>query len=73
MPLFLLQDGIVNDGLTDVYDRIHMGNCAEKTSREVLSSFMEVSPSARDHPRRPGCLRNSELQTKRGSLEGTNL
>ncbi|CAB3411436.1 unnamed protein product [Caenorhabditis bovis] len=28
-------DGIVNDGLTDAYDKIHMGNCGEKTSKEM--------------------------------------
>lgn len=29
-----LVDGIVNDGLWDAYNHIHMGNCAEKTSRD---------------------------------------
>lgn len=29
-----LQDGIVIDGLTDVYDHIHMGSCAECTAKE---------------------------------------
>ncbi|CAD6192186.1 unnamed protein product [Caenorhabditis auriculariae] len=28
-------DGIVKDGLTDAYDRVHMGTCGEKTSREL--------------------------------------
>uniref|UniRef100_A0A7E4W1P5 acetyl-CoA C-acetyltransferase n=1 Tax=Panagrellus redivivus TaxID=6233 RepID=A0A7E4W1P5_PANRE len=27
-------DGVVNDGLTDAYDHIHMGLCAEKTASE---------------------------------------
>lgn len=27
------QDGIVADGLTDVYNKIHMGNCAENTAK----------------------------------------
>ncbi|CAG2061502.1 unnamed protein product [Timema podura] len=30
-----LQDGIVSDGLTDVYNRIHMGNCAENTAKKL--------------------------------------
>uniref|UniRef100_A0A1B6FXX3 acetyl-CoA C-acetyltransferase n=1 Tax=Cuerna arida TaxID=1464854 RepID=A0A1B6FXX3_9HEMI len=30
-----LQDGIVHDGLTDVYNRIHMGNCAENTAKKL--------------------------------------
>ena len=38
-------DGMVKDGLTDVYNRVHMGNCAEKCaaehnfSREDLDQF----------------------------------
>ncbi|CAH0773128.1 unnamed protein product [Bemisia tabaci] len=31
----LLQDGIVFDGLTDVYNKIHMGNCAENTVKKI--------------------------------------
>ncbi|KAG8255400.1 Acetyl-CoA acetyltransferase, mitochondrial [Homalodisca vitripennis] len=30
-----MQDGIVHDGLTDVYNRIHMGNCAENTAKKL--------------------------------------
>ena len=30
-----LQDGVVFDGLTDVYNGIHMGNCAENTARNM--------------------------------------
>lgn len=33
-----LKDGIVKDGLTDAYDRVHMGVCAEKTAREYKIS-----------------------------------
>jgi len=29
-----LVDGIVYDGLQDAYDKIHMGNCAEKTAKD---------------------------------------
>ncbi|CAG7838483.1 unnamed protein product, partial [Allacma fusca] len=29
-----LRDGIVADGLTDVYNKIHMGNCAEHTAKK---------------------------------------
>lgn len=32
------KDGIVKDGLTDAYDNIHMGNCAEKTARDFQIS-----------------------------------
>ncbi|CAH1183236.1 unnamed protein product [Phaedon cochleariae] len=30
-----LQDGIVLDGLTDVYNKFHMGNCAENTAKKL--------------------------------------
>jgi acetyl-CoA C-acetyltransferase len=29
-----LQDGLSGDGLWDVYNQIHMGNCAEKTAKD---------------------------------------
>lgn len=30
-----LQDGIVLDGLTDVYNKFHMGNCGENTAKKL--------------------------------------
>lgn len=30
-----LLDGMIKDGLTDVYDRVHMGVCAEKCAKEM--------------------------------------
>lgn len=33
-----LIDGIVIDGLTDAYDKVHMGNCGEKTAKEMKIS-----------------------------------
>ncbi|XP_063381493.1 acetyl-CoA acetyltransferase, mitochondrial isoform X1 [Cydia fagiglandana] len=30
-----LVDGIVHDGLTDVYNKFHMGNCAENTAKKM--------------------------------------
>lgn len=29
-----LEDGLIKDGLTDVYDQFHMGNCAENTVKK---------------------------------------
>ncbi|KAI9737451.1 MAG: hypothetical protein M1834_009605 [Cirrosporium novae-zelandiae] len=29
-----LEDGLIKDGLWDVYDQIHMGNCAESTAKK---------------------------------------
>ena len=28
-----MEDGLILDGLTDVYDQFHMGNCAENTAK----------------------------------------
>lgn len=36
-----LIDGIVFDGLTDVYNKIHMGNCAENTAKKLDISRAE--------------------------------
>jgi acetyl-CoA C-acetyltransferase len=30
-----LEDGLIKDGLWDVYDQIHMGNCAENTAKKL--------------------------------------
>lgn len=29
-----MEDGLIKDGLTDVYDQIHMGNCAENSAKK---------------------------------------
>jgi len=37
MPAFghiKLEDGLIKDGLTDVYDQFHMGNCAENSAKK---------------------------------------
>lgn len=36
-----LLDGITFDGLTDVYNQIHMGNCAEKTAKDYNISRLD--------------------------------
>lgn len=36
-----LQDGLVGDGLWDVYNQIHMGNCAENTAKKYQVSREE--------------------------------
>ena len=30
-----LRDGLTSDGLTDVYNKFHMGNCGENTARKL--------------------------------------
>lgn len=37
----LIIDGLVNDGLTDVYNKVHMGVCAEKCADEMSFSRNE--------------------------------
>lgn len=37
MPAFghvMMEDGLIKDGLTDVYKQFHMGNCAESTAKK---------------------------------------
>ena len=34
-PRVVPQDGIVFDGLTDVYNKCHMGNCGENTAKKL--------------------------------------
>lgn len=36
-----LQDGLIKDGLWDVYNQIHMGNCAENTAKKYEISRQE--------------------------------
>merc|ERR1712000_483841 len=38
-----MEDGLIKDGLTDVYDQFHMGNCAENTAKKF-----QVSREAQD-------------------------
>jgi len=37
----MLKDGIVSDGLTDVYNKIHMGNCAEHIAKKMTITRQE--------------------------------
>ncbi|XP_071954770.1 acetyl-CoA acetyltransferase, mitochondrial-like [Antedon mediterranea] len=54
-----LEDGIVKDGLTDVYNKFHMGNCGEDTARKfdisreqqdefAINSYKKSQKSAAD-------------------------
>ena len=47
-----LIDGLVNDGLTDVYNRVHMGICAEKCAKEMNFSREEQDVFAIESYRR---------------------
>ena len=39
--MLISQDGVAFDGLTDVYNKIHMGNCAENTAKKISISRKE--------------------------------
>merc|ERR1711942_544154 len=47
-----LLDGIVFDGLTDAYDHIHMGNCAENTAKKHTIPREEQDQHALDSYKR---------------------
>ncbi|CUS06825.1 unnamed protein product [Tuber aestivum] len=47
-----VQDGLIKDGLWDVYDQIHMGNCAEKTAKNLSISREEQDAYAVESYRR---------------------
>ncbi|XP_066586501.1 acetyl-CoA acetyltransferase, mitochondrial [Prorops nasuta] len=47
-----LEDGIVFDGLTDVYNKCHMGNCAENTAKKLQISRREQDEYAINSYRR---------------------
>ena len=38
---YYYKDGIVFDGLTDVYNKFHMGNCGENTAKKLGISRQE--------------------------------
>jgi acetyl-CoA C-acetyltransferase len=42
-----LEDGIAKDGLTDAYDRVPMGLCAEKTAKEHSISRVDQDAYAK--------------------------
>ncbi|KAG0643893.1 Acetyl-CoA acetyltransferase, mitochondrial precursor [Tuber brumale] len=47
-----VQDGLIKDGLWDVYDQIHMGNCAENTAKNLSISREEQDAYAIESYRR---------------------
>lgn len=59
-----LLDGIVYDGLTDAYDNIHMGQCAEKTAKKYAISREEQDAYAEQSYRRSQEAANSGLFAK---------
>lgn len=76
-----LDDAIVFDGLTDVYNKFHMGNCAENTAKKLGITRKEQDEYAVCSYRRSAaaydsCLMKDELvsvcvPTKKGSQLNT--
>jgi len=55
-------DGIVNDGLTDAYDHVHMGNCAEKTAKDFKISREEQDEYAiNSYKRSASAWKNNDI------------
>ncbi|KAM0325537.1 hypothetical protein ACHAQA_007524 [Verticillium albo-atrum] len=47
-----MEDGLIKDGLTDVYDQIHMGNCAENTVKKYgITREMQDQYAAQSYER----------------------
>lgn len=49
-----MDDGLIKDGLWDVYGQIHMGNCAENTAKKLSISREEQDDYALESYRRAG-------------------
>ena len=47
-----LRDGLTSDGLTDVYNKFHMGNCGENTAKKLGISREEQDEYAMESYRR---------------------
>ncbi|KAL1131757.1 hypothetical protein AAG570_011370, partial [Ranatra chinensis] len=63
-------DGIVFDGLTDVYNKFHMGNCAENTAKEMKISRAEQDEYA--ILSKPDLIVNEDEEYKRVNFEKFN-
>lgn len=55
-----LTDGIVFDGLTDVYNKFHMGNCAENTAKKL-----QITRQEQDAYAKRSYQRSSDAWTKK--------
>ena len=58
-----LIDGFVKDGLTDVYNKVHMGNCAEICDEEYKNVKMEKIPALRPVFQKDGTVTAANAST----------
>ena len=56
-----LIDGLVKDGLTDVYNKVHMGNCAEVCASEMNFSREQQDTFAIESYNRSGCWESGKF------------
>lgn len=59
-----LVDGLIRDGLWDVYNDQHMGNCAEKTAREFQITREDMDAYAVESARRSIAARDAGIFAK---------
>ena len=58
-----LVDGLIKDGLTDVYNKVHMGNCAELCAREMsFSREQQDSFAIKSYERSADAWRNDKFK-----------
>lgn len=58
-----LIDGIVFDGLTDVYNKFHMGNCAENTAKKMeLTRAMQDEYAINSYKRSEAAYQNKAFE-----------
>ncbi|KAK0097497.1 hypothetical protein PV326_001481 [Microctonus aethiopoides] len=60
-----LEDGIVVDGLTDVYNKFHMGNCAENTAKKFnITRDQQDEYAVNSYKRSMAAWANKEFQSE---------
>merc|ERR1712021_96575 len=65
-----LKDGLVADGLTDVYNKFHMGNCGENTAKKFYISRDEQDAYAvSSYQRAAKAYENGDLQSELVTVE----
>merc|ERR1712128_276463 len=65
-----LKDGLVADGLTDVYNKFHMGNCGENTAKKFnISRDEQDAYAVSSYQRAAKAYENGDLQSELVTVE----
>jgi len=65
-----LKDGLVSDGLTDVYNKFHMGNCGENTARKLgISRDEQDEYGIQSYKRAAQAYQNGDIKDELISVE----